>query len=207
MPALIELARYQKVQFRFSGTVAAGTQLLNYAKECFFGNRIQSIRGILNGTTNYILTRMFELGATMDETLKDARRLGYAEADPSYDVNGIDTACKLVILCNWILGRRVSIRDVNIEGIARVDVKDVERAKQEGNAVKLVGFADESETSVRPRLVSMNDPLCVKGTLNAVVLKTELAGEITITGPGAGGMETASAVLSDVIDIKRTLTG
>jgi len=206
MPALLELARYQGVQFRFSGTVAAGTQLLNYAKECFVGNRIQSITGILNGTTNYILTRMWEVGASMDESLEEARKLGYAEADPSYDVNGMDTASKLVILCNWVMGRSVSIRDVKMEGITQVSISDIRRAKQDGNAVKLVALANESEISVRPRPVSITDPMCVRGTLNAVVLTTELAGEITIIGPGAGGIETASAILSDLIDIKRTLT-
>jgi homoserine dehydrogenase len=205
MPALLELAKYQGVDLRFSGTVGGGTPMLNFGKECLLGDKIESVKGILNGTTNYILARMFEAGITTQEALKEAQEGGYAESDPSLDINGLDTAAKLVIISNWILGKRASIRDVAIEGISEVTVPDVEDAKRSGKAVKLVGFANETELSVHPRPVSVNDPLCVNGTLNAVAFKTELAGDVTIAGPGAGGQETASAVIRDLIDIKRTL--
>jgi homoserine dehydrogenase len=199
------LAEYEGVHLRFSGTVGGGTPILDFAKNCLIGDRIESIEGILNGTTNYILTRMFDAGTTMEEALREAQNAGYTERDPSYDINGLDTAGKLVILCNWILGRRVSIRDVDLEGISKVSVQDVERAKRSGKAVKLVGLAGESEISVHPRAIALEDPLCVKGILNAVTFKTEFAGDNTLIGRGAGGTQTATGVLRDLIDIKRML--
>ena len=205
MPSLLELARYQGVHLRFSGTVGGGTPILNFAKECLTGCRIESIEGILNSTTNHVLTRMADAGITLNEALKEAQDAGYTEADPSYDINGLDTASKLVIMSNWIMGRRVSIRDVDIEGISNVSVEDVENAKRSEKAIKLVGLISDSEISVHPRTVPFDSPLCVKGTLNAVVFMTDLVGAITVTGRGAGGTETASAVLRDLIDIKRTL--
>ena len=205
MPSLLELARYQGVHLRFSGTVGGGTPILSFAKKCLAGCKIESIEGILNGTTNHILTRMLDDGMTLKGALKEAQDAGYAEADPSYDINGLDTAAKLVIMANWIMGRRLSIRDVDIEGISNVNVKDVMNSKRSKEAIKLVGLINDSEISVHPRPVSFDNPLCVKGTLNAVVFKTDLAGTITVTGRGAGGTETASAVLRDMIDIKRNL--
>lgn len=205
MPALLELAQYQGVHLRFSGTVGGGTPILDFAKNCLAGDRIQSIEGILNGTTNYILTQMFDQGITLNEALTEAQKAGYAEADPSYDVEGLDTASKLVIMCNWILGRRVSIRDVDIEGISDVTVHEVEKAKNAGKAIKLVGSANESHVSVSPRALAVENPLAVKGTLNGVTFTTELGGDITLIGHGAGGRETASAVMRDLIEIKKTL--
>ncbi len=205
MPALLELAQYQGVHIRFSGTVGGGTPILNFAKESLTGEKIESIEGILNGTTNYILTRMYDAGITAKAALSEAVEAGYAEADPSYDINGLDTASKLVIMCNWIMKRKVSIRDVEIEGISTVNVRDVEEAKRTGKAIKLLGLIDEREISVHPRPVLVKDPLCVNGTLNAVLFRTEHAGDIVLTGRGAGGMETGSAVLRDLIDIKKML--
>jgi len=205
MPALLELAQYQGVHLKFSGAVGGGTPILSFAKESLVGEKIESIEGILNGTTNYILTRMFEAGITIEEALKEAFEAGYAEADPSYDINGLDTAAKLVILCNWIMGRNVSIRDVDMEGISNVTVQDVEKAKRLGKAIKLVGRINGSVMSVGPSPVPLDNPLCVKGALNAILFRTELAGDIILTGRGAGGRETASAVLRDIIDIKKTM--
>jgi homoserine dehydrogenase len=205
MPALLELAQYERVHLRFSGTVGGGTPILNFAKSCLNGDKIESIQGILNGTTNYILTRMLDAEISMEKALDEAKKAGYAEADPSYDISGLDTASKLVIMCNWILRKKVSIKDVMLEGISKVSVQDIEKGKHSGKAVKLVGFADDSEISVKPRPIPLDSPLCVKGTLNAVEFKTEFAGDITLIGHGAGGKETASAVLRDIIDIKRML--
>lgn len=205
MPSLLELAQYQRVQLRFSGTVGGGIPILNFAKKCLTGCNIESIEGILNGTTNHILTRMLDAGITFNAALKEAQEAGYAEADPSYDINGLDTASKLVIMCNWIMGRRASLMDVDIQGISNVTVEDIVREKRSDKAIKLVGSIDESEISVHPQPIPFNSPLCVKGNLNAVVFKTDIAGSITITGRGAGGTETASAVLRDLIDIKETL--
>lgn len=205
MLSLLELAQYQGVHLRFSGTVGGGIPILNFAKKCLAGCKIESIEGILNGTTNHILTRMLDAGITLNDALQEAQSAGYAEADPSYDINGLDTASKLVIMSNWIMGRRLTIRDVDIEGISNVSVGEVEEAKLSNKALKLVGLVNESEISVHPRRVPFESPLCVKGTLNAVVFKTDLAGAITVTGRGAGGTETASAVLRDIIDIKNAL--
>jgi homoserine dehydrogenase len=205
LPSLLELARYQKVNLKFSGTVGGGIPILTFAKKCLAGCKIESIEGILNGTTNHILTRMLDAGITLDEALKEAQIAGYAEADPSYDINGLDTASKLVIMSNWILEKRVSIGDVDIEGISKVSVEEVENAKRSRKAIKLIGRINDSEISVHPRAVPDDSPICVKGTLNAVLFKTDLAGEITMAGRGAGGTETASAVLRDIIDIKSAL--
>jgi len=203
LPALMELAEYKNVALRFSGTVGAGIPILDFGKKCLLGDRITSIRGILNGTTNYILTRMTEAGVTMSQALEEAQKAGYAEADPAYDVKGIDTACKLVIMANWLMGRDVTIKDVDIQGIESVTPADVEKAKATNNVVKLVGTLEDRIT-VHPTFVDKNHPLAVDGALNAVSFKAEFAGEITMVGKGAGGTETAGAVLRDLIDIRRS---
>jgi homoserine dehydrogenase len=205
MPSLIELAQYQQVQIRFSGTVGGGTPILNFAKDCLDGDQIESAQGILNGTTNYILTRIFEAGIPIGDAVKEAQRAGYAEADPTLDVSGLDTACKLVIISNWIMGRRITIKDVEVEGISKISQRDILDAKRDGKAIKLIGLVNKSNASVHPRAVATNDPLCVNGTLNSIVFKTELAGKATLIGAGAGGRETATAILRDLIDIKKTL--
>jgi len=204
MPSLMEMASYNKVLLRFSGTVGGGTPILDLAKKCFNGNKIESLRGILNGTTNYILTRMVESSTSMDSALKEAQALGCAEADPSYDIDGVDTACKLVILANWVMGRESSINDVEIRGIREVTLEDVEDARRKDSQVKLIGSIGD-EMRVQPELVSQSHALCVGGTLNAVSFKTELMDEVTIVGKGAGGVETASAVLRDIVDVRRNL--
>lgn len=205
MPALLELAQYKNVEFRFSGTVGGGTPVLQLAKECLNGNLILEVEGILNGTTNYILTRMHDAGISLGEALTDAQRLGYAEADPRMDIEGLDTAAKLVILNNWATGGRLSINDVHIEGISKVTANAINEAKRHGEAVKLLGSANGAEASVKPQTIPFASPLCVSGPLNAVSFKTELAGTITLTGHGAGATETAAAALRDLIDIKRML--
>ena len=204
MASLMEMASYNGVLLKYSGTVGGGTPILDFAEKCLSGNKIQSIQGILNGTTNYILTRMTESGVSMDAALKEAQASGYAEADPSSDVDGIDAACKLVILANSTMKRDVSMKDVEVEGIRRVTREDVEAAKEKGSRIKLVGTIDDG-IRVRPEPVPLGHPLCVGGTLNAVLFRTELAGEFTIVGKGAGGPETASAVLRDIIDVRRSM--
>jgi len=205
MPSLMEMASYNKVLLKFSGTVGGGTPILDFANRCFNGNKVKSLRGILNGTTNYILTRMAESSISFDTALNEAQASGYAEVNPSYDIDGIDTACKLVILANCVMGKESSMRDVKAEGIRKVTPEDLEEARRENSEVKLIGSIDDNEIRVQPRRVPRRHPLCVGGTLNAVSFKTELMGEITIVGKGAGGVETASAVLRDVIDVRRTL--
>ncbi len=204
LPALTELADYNNVYLRFSGTVGAGTPVLEFAKKCLLGDKIVSIRGILNGTTNYILSEMDEKHITFQEALKGAQKLGYAEADPTMDVDGIDAAAKLVIMANWIMNMKVTLKDVKIRGIRGVSSQDLEDAAAKGSTIKLIGSIEES-LKVEPTQISRHDPLCVGGALNAVTFVSEFAGEQTIIGRGAGGMETASAILRDLIDIKQNL--
>ncbi len=204
LPALTELADYNNVCLRFSGTVGAGTPILEFAKNCLQGDKIVSVRGILNGTTNYILTEMDEKKITFDVALKAAQKLGYAEADPTMDVDGHDAAAKLVIMANWIMNKKVTIDDVQIRGIRDVSAQDIMDAAEKGCTIKLIGSIEES-LKVEPTQISKNDPLAVDGALNAVTFVSESAGEQTIIGLGAGGVETASAVLRDLLDIKQTI--
>ncbi|MCP8311578.1 MAG: homoserine dehydrogenase [Candidatus Methylarchaceae archaeon HK02M1] len=205
LPALTELADYNEVYLRFSGTVGGGIPILDLGRKCLIGNRVLSIKGILNGTTNYILTEMRDKGIEFDGALKIAQELGYAEKDPSLDVDGLDTACKLVIMANWIMGKKVTLKDVCIHGIRHITLKDLKDAEKKDCTIKLIGSIDEV-LEVRPIEISKKDILCVPGTLNAVTFNTEFAGEETIIGRGAGGMETASAILRDLIDIKSNLS-
>jgi len=204
LPALTELADYNKVYLRFSGTVGGGTPVLELAKKCLLGDKIVAIRGILNGTTNYILTEMEEKRITFQQALEKAQKLGYAETDPSMDVDGTDPACKVVIMANWIMNKKFTLKDVDVHGIRGVTLQALEKAAKRGNTIKLVGSVDDSP-KVAPTEISKHDPLCVSGILNAVTFVSEFAGEETIIGRGAGGMETASAVLRDLLDIKHNL--
>ncbi|MEM3463992.1 MAG: homoserine dehydrogenase, partial [Candidatus Bathyarchaeia archaeon] len=204
LPALTELAEHNKVNFRFSGSVGAGTPILEFAKRCLFGERILSIRGVLNGTTNYILTEMAEKHVTFENALAKAKELGYAEADPSMDIDGIDTACKTVILANWVMNKKVTLKDVNIKGIRNVTIQDIEAAAKDNCLIKLVGSVN-GKLAVKPDKVPKESPLSVSGTLNAVTFVSEFAGEQTIIGRGAGGVETASAILRDLLDIKQKM--
>jgi len=204
LPALTELAEYNKVYLRFSGTVGAGTPILELAKKCLLGDRIVSIRGILNGTTNYILTEMDEKHITFQQALENAQKLGYAEADPMMDVDGIDAACKLVIIANWIMNKKVTLKDVNVQGIRNVTLEALEEAAKRNCTIKLIGSIN-GNLKVEPTEISRRDPMSVGGVLNAVTFVSEFAGEKTIIGRGAGGMETASAILRDLLDIKQNL--
>ena len=200
-PSLIELANYNDVMLRFSGTVGGGTPILEFAKRCLKGDRMMSFKGILNGTTNYILSKMEE-GMTFESALDDARHKGYAEAQPSLDIDGYDAAAKLVIMANWIMSMKVTMKDVNRVGIREIKLSDIQRARKRGNAIKLIAMCDNKHLNVEPTEVWKMDPICVNGTLNAVTFSSEHSGQQTIIGRGAGGMETASAVLRDLIEIR-----
>jgi homoserine dehydrogenase len=200
-PSLIELASYNGVMLRFSGTVGGGTPILEFAKRCLKGDRIISFHGILNGTTNYILSKMEE-GRTYDAAMKDAKEKGYAEANPTLDVDGFDAAAKLVIMANWVMGMKVTMRDINRTGIMDIQLSDVKKASERGNAIKLLAICDHRHLDVAPTEVAKTDPICVNGTLNAVTFSSEHSGQQTIIGRGAGGMETASAILRDLIEIR-----
>jgi homoserine dehydrogenase len=205
MPALTELAEYNNVYLRFSGTVGGGTPMLEFAKRCLAGDRILAIRGILNGTTNYILTEMSQNHVTFQDALANAQKLGYAEREPSMDIDGFDTACKVVILSNWIMGRKITLKDVDRIGIRNVTLKDLEEAAKRNSTLKLIGSIEGDKVSVKPTEIPYTNPLCVSGVLNAITFSTEYAAEQTLIGRGAGGIETASAVLRDLLDIRRKL--
>jgi len=202
MPALIELAHHNRVVFKFSGTVGGGTPVLDFAKKCLEGSTMRALRGILNGTSNYVLTRMASEGIGMREALDEARRLGYAEADPTYDIGGFDTACKLVITSNYVLGTNMSINDVDITGIEGVALDRVEKAGAAGNVVKLIGSVAKV-AKVAPEEIPATHPLNVSGTFNAITFDTDNSGEVTLVGKGAGGKETASSIVRDLIEIRR----
>jgi len=204
LPALTELADYNKVYLRFSGTVGAGTPVLELAKKCLLGDRIVSIKGILNGTTNYILTEMDEKHITFQQALEKAQELGYAETNPSMDIDGTDAACKLVIMANWIMNKKATLKDVAVQGIRNITPEALEEAAKRGCTLKLIGSINNN-LRVKPTEISRHDPLSVGGVLNAVTFVSEFAGEETIIGRGAGGMETASAILRDLLDIKNHL--
>ena len=203
-PSLMELASYNQVLMRFSGTVGGGTPILDYAKNSLSGERIVSFQGILNGTTNYILTNMRN-GLSFNDALKDAKNKGYVEADESLDLDGLDAAAKLVILANWIMGMKVTMPDIIKKGIRKVNTNDIKNAEKNGSAVKLFASCDK-ELTVSPIEIKIDDPLCVNGTLNAISFTSEHSGTQTIIGRGAGGTETASSILRDLIDIRKEIT-
>ncbi len=202
MPALLELANHRKLKLRFSGTVGGGTPFLDFAAKCMPGEKIVTVRGILNGTTNYILTRMEEASLSFLQALSEAQKRGYAEADPTNDVGGFDTAAKIVIIANWVLKRRMSLRDLEIEGIREVTARRLKLARASGARIKLLGRLQDSKASVRLEEVQLDDPVCIPGTLNALTFSTEHAGDVTLIGPGAGGEHTASAIIRDLVDIR-----
>lgn len=203
-PSLMELATYNQVLLKFSGTVGGGTPILDYAKNSLRGEQITSFAGILNGTTNYILTNM-ERGMSFAEALKDAKSRGYVEADESLDLDGFDAAAKLVILANWVMGMKVTMPDIKRTGIRNVTTKDIKDAAKKNCAIKLIASCDK-ELVVSPREISTDDPLCVNGTLNAISFTSEHSGTQTIIGKGAGGTETASSILRDLLDIRKEIS-
>ncbi|MFQ5710404.1 MAG: homoserine dehydrogenase [Candidatus Geothermarchaeales archaeon] len=198
---LTDLARRRNLELRYEATVAGAVPVFSLINRCLQGDKISRISGIFNGTTNYILSKMYFEGTSFELALKEAQERGIAERDPTYDIEAIDPACKIVILANALMGRNVRLEDVRRMGISRINPEAVNLAKDSGYAIKLIGVIDET-LEVAPRLIPLNHPLCVHGTLNAVHFETDLAGEITIVGHGAG-METVSAMVNDVISIGR----
>lgn len=204
LPALTELAQHNGVQLRYSGAVGGGTPILDFGRRCALAERVLAVEGILNGTTNFILTQMERWGMSFTQALEVAQRLGYAEADASLDIDGVDTACKLVILANHVLNRRVTLSDVKVQGIRRIDHQTVQEAAKRRKAVRLIGTTSE-KLEVQPTEIDQDDPICVKDAFNAVRFRCEHSGEKVVAGKGAGGLETASAILRDLIEIRDSL--
>jgi homoserine dehydrogenase len=192
------------VQLRFEGAVAGVVPVIRVLQESLAGARIDRVHGIVNGTTNFILSEMARLGITFEQALAEAQRLGYAESDPSDDVDGRDAAAKMAILARLAFGAPVHLDQVRYEGIRLITPDDMEYARELGLGLKLIGTAERigEELSVRvhPAFLYPGHPLAsVGGPFNAVTVESETITEITMSGPGAGGPQTASAVLGDVI--------
>jgi len=205
---LLKMAESNDAHYGFEGVVLAGTPVLNLAKFSLAGNKINGFKGILNGTTNYILTRMEE-GMPYDDALKKAQELGYAEADPTGDVEGLDALGKVVILSNVVLGKDIGWKDVERKGITEITKEDIENAKAEGKRWKLIGSAEvQPDGSVKakvwPEKLPLSDPLAgVNEAINALTYYTDELGPITIVGPGAGRRETGFSLLIDLLEINR----
>jgi homoserine dehydrogenase len=208
-PRLARLAARQGVQFRIEGTVMSGTPVLSLALENLAGNDFLAIQGILNGTTNYILSEM-EAGADYAAALAKAQALGYAEADPTGDVEGHDAAGKVAILANLLMGGTLVPADVKRKGITGISAADVAKARAEGKRWKLIGSvrrlkAGGLDARVEPLGLPLADPLAgVMGPTNAVSFETDLLGKVTMVGPGAGRVQTGFAILSDLLAIERS---
>jgi homoserine dehydrogenase len=201
---LFEAARRGGVQLRFEATVAGVVPAIRVMNETLAAAYIERVHGIVNGTTNFILTEMARTGETYSEALRQAQELGYAEADPSEDVSGKDAAAKMAILARLAFNAPVHLDQVPFEGIERVTVEDIEYAKDLGLALKLIGSAERIDggiaVHVYPAFLYADHPLAsVNGAFNAVTVESPAITEITLSGPGAGGPQTASAVLGDVI--------
>ena len=205
---LLKLAESKNIHYGFEGVVLSGTPALNLVRCTLAGNIIKGFKGILNGTTNYILTEM-EAGNSYDSALKKAQELGYAEADPTGDVEGFDALGKVVILTNVVLGKRITWDSVNRKGISEITEEDIKKAKSEGKRWKLIGSAEiQSDGSVKanvgPKKLPLSDPLSgVSGATNALTFNTDELGPVTIVGPGAGRRETGFALLIDLLEINR----
>jgi homoserine dehydrogenase len=206
--ALARLAEEKGAQLGFEAAVAGGIPVIKTLREGLGSARIARVYGIMNGTCNYILTRMGNEGISFDTCLADAQKLGYAEADPSFDVDGHDTAHKLAILASLCFGSEIAADDVFVEGIRNITQADIKAATDLGYKIKLLGVAQRSaegiEQRVHPTLVPKTSAIAgVDGVLNAIALETDHVHELLLAGPGAGGPPTASSVLSDILDIAR----
>jgi homoserine dehydrogenase len=203
---LVAAAKEGGAQLRFEAAVAGAIPVIRVLQESLAAVPIAKVFGIVNGTTNYILTEMAREGLSYEQALKQAQKLGYAEADPSDDVGGADAAAKMAILARLAFGAPVSLDDVPYEGIEKVTADDLAYAKELGLSLKLLGVAerlgDEISVRVFPCFLYPGHPLApVSGPFNAVMVEAPVITEITMSGPGAGGQETASAVLGDVVSI------
>ena len=213
--ALLAYHRYElqdiakDIAFEYEASVAGGIPIINALRDGLSANHIESIMGIMNGTCNYMMTKMSDEGVSYDAILKEAQELGYAEADPTFDVGGFDAAHKLLILASIAYGIDAKPEDILIEGIDNVRSEDIEFAKEFGYAIKLLGIAkkdgDEVELRVHASLIKQEEMIAkIDGVMNAISVVGDKVGETLYYGPGAGGDATASAVVANIIDIARS---
>lgn len=204
---LSALAKKQGVRWGFEGTVMSGTPAIRMPLTSLAGNQVREIKGILNGTTNYMLSQMSR-GQSYQEALQEAQRLGYAEADPTSDVEGYDAVYKTVILANVVMNVPLARQEVSCRGITGLTPADMERAREQGKCWKLISRITQHEggvaASVAPEMLPLDDPLAgVNGADNAITYYCDLIGPVTITGAGAGRIETGFSLLIDLINIQR----
>ena len=205
---LAAMAEKNSVALNYEAAVAGGIPIIKTLREAMAGNSVSRISGILNGTCNYMLSRMELEGLTYDACLADAQALGYAEADPTFDVGGFDTAHKLALLASLAFGTEIDASSIYVEGIEAITPLDLKMADELGYRIKLLGVAERTATGieqrVHPTMVSKQTALAqVMGVTNAVSITGDAVGELTLVGPGAGGMATASSVMSDLADLAR----
>ena len=203
---LLKIAKARGVAYLFEASVGGGIPIIRPMCNDLSSNNITEISGILNGTTNYILTKMTVDGAAFDDVLKDAQDKGYAERNPAADVEGLDAARKIVILAALAFGKAVSPNDIHTEGITNIASEDVELAANLGYAVKLIGHAKETDgkvlAMVSPRLIPHSNPLSgINDVFNGILLGADMVGQVMFYGPGAGKLPTASAVCADIVDV------
>ncbi len=204
---LCAIAKANGVRYLFEASVGGGIPVIRPMINDLSSNRIHKINGILNGTTNYILTSMRDQGAAFADALKEAQRLGYAEANPSADVDGIDAARKIVILAALASGKLVDPKTIPTEGITAITLTDTHIAQAFGYAIKLIGHATVEDNGkliafVSPRMIPASNPLSrIDGVFNGILVQANMVGEVMFYGPGAGKLPTASAVVADIIDI------
>ena len=203
-------AEANQVDFYFEASVAGGIPIIAPLKQSLAGNRIQQVTGILNGTTNYILTKMSREGREFNDVLAEAQQLGYAESDPSADIEGLDAARKIAILSSIAFNSRITLDDVYVEGITRITQADIKYADELGFKIKLLAIGQEKDgkvqTRVHPAFLPKNHPLAaVNDVFNAVFIQGDAVGEIMHFGRGAGQMPTASSVMGDIIEIVRNI--
>ncbi|MEI5680276.1 MULTISPECIES: homoserine dehydrogenase [unclassified Mesorhizobium] len=210
--SLAEIAEKKGVLLNYEAAVAGGIPIIKTMREAMAGNSVTRVFGILNGTCNYILTRMEAEGLSFEDCLKDAQRLGYAEADPTFDIEGNDTAHKLSILTSLAFGCKISADDIYMEGISNISQADIRAAGELGYRIKLLGVAQQTESGIEQRVHPTMVPTAsviaqVHGVTNAVAVETDILGELLLSGPGAGGNATASAVIGDIADIAKSRPG
>lgn len=206
---LLGVAREMGVRYMFEASVGGGIPIIRPLVNDLAANSISSINGILNGTTNYILTQMAENGRDFAEALKDAQAKGYAEANPTADVDGIDAARKIVILASLAFGKLIDPDSIYTEGISKIGVADIELAKELGFSIKLIGHCEKKDgkilAMVSPRLIPASNPLhSVDDVFNGILVDANMLGESMFYGRGAGKLPTASAVVADIIDIAKS---
>ncbi len=209
---LATIAEEKGALLNFEAAVAGGIPVIKALRESLTGNTVSRVYGIMNGTCNYILTKMEKEGLSFAECLKEAQRLGYAEADPAFDIEGNDTAHKLAILTTLAFGTKIAADEIYLEGITNISIDDISAASDLGYRIKLLGVAQRTESGieqrVHPTMVPHDSVIAqVDGVTNAVAIESDILGELLMVGPGAGGNATASAVLGDIADIAKSQPG